>query len=644
MIRRSALHAMIVLAAALSLAASAPPPASGAPGATPARGARASSPAPPRPLAVGGRPTRGDTVPADAEERERLIRRARQAQRDFEDFRRARFPRTWGRPVSECDEVIGRFCLWHDDGGGGLEPPEEPPEVGSARDRLVAALDSVRSLLPDNGWVTGQEVRYLLEAGRPGEAREVAGACAAETWWCAALSGYVEHRAGRYEASEAAFDAALAAMDGERRCRWTDLSELLRGDLKDRYEAAGCRGRGELQRRIWWLADPFRLVPGNDRRSEHFARNVLDRLDRDAASPSGVRWGEDLREVLLRYGWPVGWRRDVSERFRASSPPSAGPSVVSYYPDRARRFLPAPEHAERPWRIGPGDWDLEPWHPRSEYAPDYVARFGRLTSRVTSFRRGDSALVVAAYRLEPPPPEGGGEWPRGAVPDSLRIEGWVRTGLFLSTGPGGEERRVTTRTGGREGTLILAAPRGPLLLDLEALAPLDSVAARLRRGLMPREGWEKVEGSPALSDLLVAAPPAATLEESVPEAAEHAVAEARFEPGARVGLYWEVYGAGRRELRTAVTLREEGGGLLRGIGKILGLAGEREGVRAEWTDVPSGAPVHARSLVVRLPPDLPEGDYALRVEVEPAGAEPLAVEERLRVEVPFREDERPSGR
>lgn len=629
MIRRTALHATMVPAAALALAAPAPLPESGAPGATPAPD---SGPSPAAPVAIPGRdpPAPGDTVPGEAGERERLIRRARQAQGDFEEFRRARFPRTWGRPVSECDEVIGRFCLWHDDGDGGLEPPEESPEVRAARDRLVAVLDSVRSLLPENGWVTGQEVRYLLEAGRPGEAREVAGTCAAEPWWCAALAGYVEHRAGRYEAAEAAFDSALSAMDGERRCRWTDLSELLRGDLKDRYEETGCPGREELQRRIWWLADPFRLVPGNDRRSEHFARNVLDRLDRDAASPSGVRWGEDLREVLLRYGWPIGWRRDVSERFRASPLRSGGPAVVSYYSDRARRFLPAPEHAERPWQIGPGDWDLEPWHPRSEYAPDYVAHFGRLTSRATSFRRGDSALVVAAYRLEPPPPADGGEWPRGAIPDSLRVEGWVRAGLFLSTGPGGQERRVTTRTSGREGTLILAAPRGPLLLDLEVLSPLDSVAARQRRGLAPGDG--PGDGPPALSELLVAAPPTATLGESVPEAAEHAVAEARFEPGARVGLYWEVYGAGRRELRTAVTLREEGGGLLQSIGKLLGLAGGGEGVRAEWTDVPAGGAVHARSLVVRLPPDLPDGDYALRVDVEPAGAAPLSVEARLRVE------------
>ena len=591
-----------VLAAAAAfgalLAALPPSPSGAARGAVPP--SRASRPPPPD----------SQEVREEAEDR----------QEEFEERRRSHLETTWGRRVTRCDEIVGRFCLWHSDAGS-WEPPEEPEPVREARLRLVAGLDSAARRIPGDPWVAGQRVRYLLEAGRHDSALEAAEACRASEGWCRALAGLVHHRAGRYRRAGESFREALDAMGGERACRWRDLSDLLEGDLRDRFRSRPCAERGRLERRIWWLADPLFLVSGNDRRSEHFARRVLDRTQRDAETPSGVRWGEDLEELLVRYGWPSGWERDVSTD-------DPGASVISHYPNPSRRWMPPRlRHVLRPESIAGDGWTLDPSDPRSEYAPAYVRALGRLHALVSRFRRGDSALVVAAYRLEPEAVEG-----EGRDADTVRIEGWVRTGLFLDPGPERPAASSTSRTLGREGVFAVRSGSGGRLLSLEALAPVDSVAARRRHGVrLPPAPAEGV----ALSDLMLVEARADTLPASLEGVISRARPESEYRPGDRIGLYWEVYGApgSAERLRTSVSLSREGGGFFRSLGALLGLGGGGdEAVRVEWEDrVSPGREVRPRSLVVRLPPELPDGEYTVVVEAAPAGGDTLAASRRIRV-------------
>lgn len=556
-------------------------------------------------------------VPQDSQE---LREAAEDRQREFEERRRSHLETTWGRPVTRCDEVVGRFCLWHSEGRS-WEPPEEPAPVREARRRLVTALDSAARRIPGDPWVAGQRVRYLLEDGRFDEALEAAGACRAARWWCRALVGLVHHRAGRYRDAESSFGSALAAMDRERTCRWRDLRDLLEGDLRDRFDDRSCDGGAALAERVWWLADPFYLVRGNDRRSEHFSRRVLDRTQREAETPSGVRWGEDLQELLVRYGWPVGWERDVSTD-------APGTSVISHYPDPARRWMPREaRHVTAPESIPEDGWRLDPPDPRSEYSPRYVRAFGTLHAMVSRFRRGDSVLVVAAYELEPEAVQG-----EGRNADTVRVRGWVRSGLFLDQGPDRPPAATTSRTRGRRGVLAARSGSGGRLLSLEVLAPTDSVAARVRHGVrlpsMPEEGL-------AVSDLMLVQTEADTL----PPGLERVISRARpigtYRPGQRVGLYWEVYGSrgavGR--LRTSVSLAREDGGFFQSLGALLGLGGGgQEEVRMEWRERVSPARrVHPRSLVIRLPERLPEDRYTLRVTAVPAGGDTVAATRRIRV-------------
>src|SRR3990172_4784388 len=194
--------------------------------------------------------------------------------------------------------------------------------------------------------------------------------------------------AGRdYPGADSAFAAALHAMPEDLRCRWTDLSPVL-GGLRGRYRKLPCAQRVTLERRIWWLADPLYLVPGNERRTEHFSRRMMNALQDRAQSAYGMRWGTDLEELLIRYGWPVGWEQEAP----VSANPGR-PSIVSHNPPTTWHFLPPARFVEAPNTIGPEDWDLDPDEPVTSYAPAYARVFHVLPHHRGGFR-GDASVGV----------------------------------------------------------------------------------------------------------------------------------------------------------------------------------------------------------------------------------------------------------
>lgn len=610
-------------------------------------------PAPPVPSAPAPTPAQaepGDTLRDQEPDSSTLHDRARSAQRRFERRRRQALPRTAdGMSYSSCDEVIGRFCLRFDTGDD-WRPEPDPPEVLQARDDLLDELEEIAARIPGDGWILGQRVQYLGEEGRWGEALEAVGSCEApaEGWWCHALRGYTLHRSDRYEEAERAFRAALETMDEERREQWLDPEIVLDRDAHSTWDDASEEDRDLLRDRLWTLADPLFLVPGNDRLTEHFARHTASWIREDARNPYGLSWGWDLTRLVVRYGSEVGWERT---RPRVGSLRPA--SVVGHHHPESRQYLPPGEVFSDPAAADPGEWELEVRRPRTSYAPPYAPRLEAESFQIARFRRGRNLVVVAGFRLPPDtareedgyagegasPPA-----PRGEAPGAPDEEGEdarlgagpagpVQAGLFLVDEDAGDRLR-TVRTGRERGGLRLRAPPGRYLLSVEVWSPGKARAGRARGGVRLVDNGS---GAAAISDLLLM-----DAGDGVPRSLDEAVDRARPELRACVGetlaIGWETYGAElRREtLEFRLLIERTDRGLLQRAGEWLGLTGSPEPVSVRWTEPgPDTAAPAFRAVDLTLPHDLEEGTYRVRLRVEPSDGPALEADRSLAVEEPL---------
>lgn len=552
---------------------------------------------------------------ADGSPDPRLLAEVRSQQQRFERVRRNHLPWTRARGGGSCDERIGRFCLSHGSGDIDWEPEPEHPRVAAARDELLAALGAAAAEFPGSGWVAGQRVRYLVEAGRHEDAVRAARDCRAAAWWCGALTGFALHYAGLPAAADSSFGSALDRMPEAERRRWTDLSPLLDDCAIRHYRRLPEPARPAFEERFWRLADPFAALPGNETRSEHLARHVWDGLQDRAASTEGLSWADDLREILLRYGWPRGWERVRPDR-------GLGPaSMVSHYAGSDRDLLP-PCEVLRDEDLTAGEWDLEPAQPRTGYAipmPDSAIEWvGGVEFQVATFRRGDSARVVAAYEIPT---------------DSVRADAAVEAAVALLT-PGLDDAGIAPfPRGGHSDAVAVPAPQGPLLLSIEMIAREARRAARVRYGIGVARAAPGLIG---ISDLLLlrsAEPLPGSLDDAVPVARR----STRVAPGERVGVYWEIYGltaTDGRDLALALRIVEVEGGWIRGVGRAIGLVDDTPPVLVRWREAPGAREVFPRSVAVTIPPEIRAGRYALELTVTAAGREPLTIRRLISVAGP----------
>ncbi|HVZ48779.1 MAG TPA: hypothetical protein VG916_08355, partial [Gemmatimonadaceae bacterium] len=260
--------------------------------------------------------------------------RARLDQIAFEAFRRVHLPHTMPSPPQNCDEHVGRFCYWYDESH---PMPAEANEVKAERTRFVAELDTVARLVPDNFWVAEQRVRYLAESDRCDDAVAAAGACRWIVWRCQTLRGVALHLKGDYVAAGAVYDSALAAMGVKDRCEWRDVSLLLDDVARAQYRPLACGdpARDRYEARAWALARTLYSMPGNDSRTEYFARMTMVHMLEDAPGPYQFGFDSDERELLLRFGWPRAWAATWQAPFTIAmaSPPPVGTGGPEGGPD-----------------------------------------------------------------------------------------------------------------------------------------------------------------------------------------------------------------------------------------------------------------------------------------------------------------------
>lgn len=522
----------------------------------------------------------------------RVLRGARQAQAGFERVRFGHLP--WSNESGlggQCDERIGRFCIWKTDTEDDWRAPPDHPEVTRARDTLIAQLARAAAATPGDAWVAGQRVRYLVEAGHAADAVRAARDCRAEAWWCRALEGYALHFARDYTDAERAFAAALAAMPAPERREWDELTPLLvDGDARAlrRMDAAT---REAALRRMWWLADPFWMDAGNDRKTEHYARLVADRFQDRARTTEGLFWADDLREILMRWGQPTGWER-VRPQFHASGPAS----VVTHY-SPSFEFIPPLAMVRAPLAIQAGDWKTDEKTGHSLYSPPSVRRLLPLPYQVAVFPRGASVEVVAAFAMRP---------------DSLPRSPTLDAGLVLMRTPDAVPVVKTGRVAGTRGVFRATAVPESSVVSIEAREPVSERAARARFGMELRR---PAGNGVAISDVLLLDQPGAR-PQSLDEAAALARGSTQFRVGDRLGLYWEVYGLEGKADSVTFSLalaRHPTGGIRRAVESI-GLARTVAPVRLRWDEAAPAVAIAPRSLGISLP-RLPPGAYVLEVAV-----------------------------
>lgn len=608
------------------------------------------------PGAAGAQQSLPEFEVPDTTDVEVIHQAARTAQAAMEQFRETRIPPELpGRPQG-CDERIGRMCFRFEDEESPLQT--EPPELTLVRRDLVRALGRAHRAAPEDAWILGQYVFYLVEDKLFNTAEAAAVECTlSEPWWCDALLGFTYQWSGRTEPALTAFKRALETMPADERAVWTDLEFVLDGDGEEATEAATDPAR--WFDRVWHLSDPLYLVPGNDRLTEHYARKVAARIRGDAANPYGLAWGRDLEQLTLRYGTEVGWERGMGSPTGIAGD---GRHIIGRQHPKSRQYVPPGRFLAEPHRIPADEWTIEARTPRTGYAPPYAPEIGELYTQVARFRRGDSLLVIAAYRPQPrmdarPLAMGpsradqrtrsGDDRDRNQISnpfetpsrqeappaaDALAAEpsvaqGPVEAGFFLVHPDGGTE--FTLKGSNERGVFGALVPNGSYVSSVEVLSPQERRAWRARQGVTQADVPRDLA---AASDLLIL-DAEGPLPETLDQAAPRAMPGVRVSSGDRMVLAWEVYGLEIGE-RASVTIGFSQGqpGLLRRAGEFLRIVEPEVPVEIQYEDAAAEAlrgPIF-RSVAMDLP-DLDAGVYTLHVEIQLPGRAPMVLSRRVTV-------------
>ena len=544
---------------------------------------------------------------------------ARSAQSRFE-IRRGRYlARALGGSSGPCDEIVGRFCTWYDEGSWVPEP--EAPEIAAMRVELLVELDTLQLRAPGDGWILGQRVWYRAEAGDWPAALETARACASpqEAWWCAALTGFALHGLERYPEAERAFDLALWEMELEQAWAWRVPVRAADGDARTLLESLREAPVDSVERvldRVWTLADPLYLIEGNDRKTEHFARWTVATMRDGARTPYGIRWGSDLEELLVRHGWEIGWERETDPWMTGRD------RIVGHKHPEGRDYLPPGRVLGAPVEAKPEDLVADRRRPRSLYAPRYAPVILPIAGQVAVFPRGPSFLVVATHDLPSDTTRHAREdhprpWMEAGGQDTLRNA----AGLYLVDAVTGRQSGAVV-THSLRGALTLEGGPGAHILSVETWSPGRRLAGRLRMGLAHRPTPEDI---PVLSDiLLVTAGGEAPID--VEDAASRALPAASVEEGETLGIVWEVSGLGFRAEALSFDLSVErvDRNVLQRLGGLLGLGDRPRPLALRWQEAGPDQPgVFFRHLELDLP-ELSPGRYEIRLTLHSAGREPVA--------------------
>ncbi len=525
---------------------------------------------------------------------------ARDLQARFESRRRHMLPRFSAGPPDRC-VIVGRFCEWHPNSRDYLVP-DEGNDIRRARAELLRDLERAGNAVPGDDWIIGQRIRYLIE-GHDTSVISAARSCKATKWWCDALVGLALHVNGNFAAADSTFSIALEEMPSPTRCHWVNLSPLLDDDLRDAYRKMSCAQREAANARIWWVADPLYITPGNERRTEHFSRVLHTALQQDAANTYGSRWGGDLAELTVRFGWAEKWTQEP-----LGSMPTTEVSVAGHEPEPGFHFFLTQLPPDTLAQIVDSLFEIRQSPPREQYALPYARSFTELDAQVARFRRGDSTRIVAAYDVSTDTIFG-----RHKFAAALVAMASEATPLSMSEVDESPTRNV----------ISVSTPWKSQLIGVELLAKDSAGAARWRKGFgeIPLDS-----GKISLSDLLfVDGGP--SLPSDLNEAIPIAHGGTRFRRDKQVGLFWELYGKTPADsaLPISLTITPIDEGFFRRAFRALRIVPKVAPLNIRWRENGASGVLSARSVLLDFSL-VPAGKYAVKLEV---GNYPLAVASRI---------------
>lgn len=526
------------------------------------------------------------------------LRDARHAQARFERTRRGSLPlKLSASSLGHCDARIGRFCYWYDPADSVVEP--EQPRVTHARRDLVELLVAAARGRPDDPWLAGQLVRYRLESNEwEAAARFASVECRAAPWWCSALEGMALHAGDQHPAAEAAFEQALASMPAAQRCAWENPRDIVDDRVGRQLAALDCDARRPVARALWTLGQPLWFSGGSDLRSEHLARLTMAEVLQDSETANGTSFGADSRELLLRFG-PSEWytRHEPFPSAYASAVITGHTRSPSYY------FFPDVRLTAKGIELTRLTWRLTDSLSRSRYAPRHVKRLSELPHQLARFPRGDSVLLLAAFR----------------VTDPVMESGRISTALALWDG-----RRVSVIPASR-GVAAAVVSGDTIVASVEAHDSVSRHAQRVRLPVAPiscQPGW-------CLSDLLFTATSASDSAPDPTQALSTALADARLAVGVPLGVYWEMQSTDRSPVTVSLTVTPVRASVIRRVASTLRVARALTPVRLQWVSVPR-RDREAHQVTVRLPDDL-RGRFMVRLVVERPGMQPLRAEREIAI-------------
>ncbi len=525
------------------------------------------------------------------------------AQREFERFRRMHLPNAKSSKPTNCDEHVGRFCYWYDEK---QSIPEEPKIITAARETFLVTLDSLEKAFPGDRWISSQRVRYLDEAGHHQEALAAARACKVGGWWCDVLIGFALHELGQYVESGKVFEAAVGQMLARDQCAWHDVSLLIDDDAKQQYRRFQCGDpqRTAFENKIWSLGRTLYSMPGNDTRTEWYARNTMALMLKDAPSQYEFGFDDDERELLLRFGWERAWADAGRDGIQ-------GAEAVPAF-----RMIPPGFVINEPSLSDSANWRVQLPPVMARYSPPYAKILKPLEHQKAVFHRGDSALVVLSYDARVTP-----ELANTPINAAVIVTPGTETTNYGQIRPNADPL----------GVFIVKAPWGPLLMSAEVSAPAHNAVARARYGVRPPFA---VGTRVTLSDLLFYKPYGA-FPSSVEEAAPHAVPTERLRADEKLGVYWESYGTDpsgeKMNISLTVVKEVEEEGFLRRQAKALKLVTVATPVSVATDDMSArGSNTSPRAIELDIS-TLKKGSYIVQLEITVAGQFTVRADHRIEI-------------